>query len=235
VKRTSLKDFRNINRSGIIAVSLNEDDSLKDVIYTTGDDDVLLSTAGGMAIRFNEQDVRVMGRNAAGVRGIALRDDDHMVGAIRASESEADLLTVTENGYGKRTPLDEYLVRSEDGSTRPQSRGGKGRLDIRTNDRNGPVAAIRWIRDGDGVVIVSESGMIVRVPAESISRMGRNTQGVRLVNLRAGDRVIAVARVPESESESERDGEASDAPPGDDAAAGSGNGVAPDDAAGDGE
>jgi DNA gyrase subunit A len=201
VKRTSLKDFRNIHKSGIIAVSLNEGDRLIDVIYTTGNNNVLLATADGMSIRFDEDDVRIMGRNAAGVKGINLGEDDEVVGLIRVDDEEADLLTVTENGYGKRTQLSEYLVQSDDGSSRTQSRGGKGRIDIRANDRNGKVVCIRLVLDTYGVVFISEKGMIVRVPVASISRIGRNTQGVRLVNLKDGDRLIAAATITEPESD----------------------------------
>ncbi|NNM25669.1 MAG: DNA gyrase subunit A [Phycisphaerales bacterium] len=196
VKRTALKDYRNVNRSGIIAINLNDDDRLIDVVQTTGRDHALLATASGMAIRFDENDVRVMGRAAAGVKGIDLRGDDLVVGLIRV-DPEGDLLTVTENGFGKRTPLSEYLVHSEDGM-RPQGRGGKGRLDIRTTDRNGRVVAVRCVHEDHGLIFLSESGMIVRVAASSISRIGRNTQGVRLVNLKAGDRCVAAARVVDS-------------------------------------
>jgi DNA gyrase subunit A len=137
-----------------------------------------------------------MGRAAAGVKGIELKPGDEVVGLIRV-DTGADLLTVTENGYGKRTPLSEYLVHHEQG-VRPQSRGGKGRLDIRTTARNGRVASVRCVREDDGLLFISESGMIVRVAATSISRIGRNTQGVRVVNLKEGDRLISAARVVES-------------------------------------
>jgi len=198
VKRTSLKDYRNVHRGGIIAINLNEGDRLVDVVQTSGDDHVLLATAKGMAIRFNEDDVRLMGRNAAGVKGIDLKDDDRVVGLIRCV-SDSDLLTVTENGYGKRTPLAEYLVHSEDGD-RPQSRGGKGRIDIRTTKRNGRVVSIRCVQDGDSLMFITEGGMMVRIPAASISQIGRNTQGVRLVNVKEGDKVVATARVMEDEN-----------------------------------
>ena len=197
VKRTALKDYRNVHRSGINAIRLNQGDRLIAVVKTTGNDDALLATANGMAIRFNETDARVMGRAAAGVKGIDLRDGDEIVGLIRVDDDEADLLTVTENGYGKRTRLAEYLVQSENGA-RPQARGGKGRLDIRTTSRNGKVVAVRFVHEDDGLIFVSEGGMIVRVAAASISRIGRNTQGVRLVNLKPNDRLIAAARVVES-------------------------------------
>ncbi|TVQ52340.1 MAG: DNA gyrase subunit A [Phycisphaerales bacterium] len=212
VKRTALKDFRNINRAGIIAINLNEGDRLIDIVYTTGDDHVLLATSKGMSIRFSENDVRVMGRNAAGVKGIDLGKNDEVVGLIRVHD-DSDLLTVTEHGYGKRTPLLEYLVHSEDGSTRPQSRGGKGRRDIRTTDRNGPVVGIRCVKEYDGLMMISSSGMIVRMSAGAISRIGRNTQGVRVVNLKAGDRLIAAARVVEAEDESAEVDEAPATPP----------------------
>jgi len=196
VKRTAVGDYRNVHRSGIIAINLNESDRLIDVVQSSGDDHALLATRLGMAIRFHETDARVMGRAAAGVKGIDLRSGDEIVGLIRCDD-EGDLLTVTENGFGKRTPLTEYLVHSEDGM-RPQGRGGKGRLDIRTTSRNGPVAAVRCVHEDDGLVFISEGGMIVRVAASSISRIGRNTQGVRIVNLKSGDRLIGAARVAES-------------------------------------
>ncbi|MHC4447894.1 MAG: DNA gyrase/topoisomerase IV subunit A, partial [Planctomycetota bacterium] len=125
-KRTALKEYRNVHRAGIIAINLNEGDRLVDVVHTTGDNHVLLATASGMSIRFDENDARVMGRSAAGVKGIELRGDDELVGLIRVDD-DADLLTVTEHGYGKRTPLSAYLVQADDGTTRTQSRGGKGR------------------------------------------------------------------------------------------------------------
>jgi DNA gyrase subunit A len=202
VKRTALKDYRNVHRSGIIAIGLNEGDRLVDVVHTRGQDHVLLATADGMAIRFDENDARVMGRGAAGVKGIELREGDTVVGLVRC-DPESDLLTVTENGYGKRTALAEYLVQQEDGSTRPQSRGGKGRIDIKTTERNGKVISVRVVKDGDSIMFISEKGNLVRIPAATISSIGRNTQGVRLVNLVEGDRVVATARVLETEENGE--------------------------------
>ena len=195
VKRTSLKDYRNVNRSGIIAINLNEGDRLVGVVQTSGEDHVLLGTSSGMAIRFDEDDARVMGRAAAGVKGIEIGGEDEVVGLVRCTSS-ADLLTVTRNGYGKRTPLDDYLVRSEDGSTRPQGRGGKGRIDIKTNDRNGRVVSIRPVMEGEGMVFVTLNGQLIRTDVDQISKMGRNTQGVRVVRLRDGDSLVSMARVP---------------------------------------
>ena len=199
VKRTSLKDYRNVNRTGIIAINLNDGDRLIDVVLSTGQDHVLLSTAKGMAIRFDENDARVMGRNAAGVKGIGLASDDEVIGLVRVIQG-ADLLTVTENGYGKRTALAEYLVQSEDGA-RPQNRGGKGRLDIRTTDRNGRVVDVLCVTEEHSLMFVSSGGMIVRVAASDISRIGRNTQGVRVVNLKSGDKLISAGRVMDSDDE----------------------------------
>ena len=194
VKRTSLKDFRNVNRSGIIALNLNDEDHLVGVVLTRGDDHVLLATSRGMAIRFDENDARVMGRAAAGVKGIDLAAADKVVGLVRA-EDDTDLLTVTENGYGKRTPLTEYLVQAEDGA-RPQSRGGKGRIDIKTAGRNGPVVTVRSVTDSDSLMFISSGGMMIRTSAADVSRLGRNTQGVRVVKLKTEDQLIDCATTP---------------------------------------
>jgi DNA gyrase subunit A len=195
VKRTSLKDYRNVNRGGIIAIALNDGDNLIGVVSTSGTDHVLLATKEGMAIRFDEDDARVMGRDTAGVKGIELADSDEVVGIVRCDDTRA-LLTVTSNGFGKRTGFGEYLVQSEDGSTRAQSRGGKGRIDIQTNDKNGFVVAVLPIATTDSVVVVSSSGMLVRTPAAEIREIGRNTQGVRVVRLKDGDAVVGVASAP---------------------------------------
>ncbi len=233
VKRTSLKLYRNVNKAGIIAIDLNDGDHLIRVIYTVGHDHLLLGTSRGMAIRFRESDVRAMGRNAAGVKGIDLADGDEVVGLIKIEMEDAeaptstiypevDLLTVTQHGYGKRTSLDEYLVQSEsdDGSVtyRIQSRGGKGRIDIRTSERNGRVVTIRSVKDGEGLVFITRNGLLVRIAANSISRIGRATQGVRVVNLKDGDELIGVAVAPVEEDE-EPDGadDSSDSTPESDA------------------
>jgi len=223
VKRTALKEYRNVNRGGIIAVGLKEGDALLDVALTHGNDDIILVSAGGMAIRFNEEDARLMGRQAAGVKGIELADGDEVIGAVRvpmvrASEDEAGaphydtapdalaaelcLLTITEHGYGKRTKVDEYRVQPEAGRPRSQSRGGKGRADIKTTERNGRSVAALGVRTGDDVVVVTKLGQLVRIAAESISEYGRGTQGVRVASLNEGDAVIGASRVdrdPESE------------------------------------
>lgn len=214
VKRTSLKEYRNVNRGGIIAVGLKEGDSLFAVTVTDGNDDILLATANGMAIRFNEQDARLMGRSAAGVKGIELEEGDKVIGVVpiqMGEDAEGDLitqdptltlLTVTQNGYGKRTFVDEYRVQPEGGKARSQTRGGKGRADIKTSARNGVSVAAIGVRDTDEVVVVSRGGQLVRLPASSISVIGRGTQGVRVVSLHEGDEAMAVARVEEAVEES---------------------------------
>ncbi len=215
VKRSSLRLYQNVHRAGLIAVSLNDGDELIGVAVTSGQNHLLLGTSTGMSIRFAEDDARAMGRDAAGVKGIDLQNDDAVVGlvAIPLTDPEdptsyaiegVDLLTVTENGYGKRTNLSEYLVASErdNGETgyRAQSRGGKGRIDIRTEGRNGKVVAVRPVTDGQDVVFITRLGMIVRTRADQISTIGRATQGVRVVNLKKEDKLISAAVTPHDDS-----------------------------------
>ncbi|MEQ9095732.1 MAG: DNA gyrase subunit A [Phycisphaerales bacterium] len=216
VKRTPLRAYRNVNRSGLIAVGLKEGDELYDVALTNGNDDILLVTSNGMAIRFAEDDVRVMGRSAAGVKGIDLADSARVIGLVAipmvededgdlmtdpaAIERNLCLLTVTETGYGKRTPVDEYRVQPETGKPRSQSRGGKGRRDIATGDRNGEAVTAVGLFDGQEIMVISRSGQLVRMAGESIRETNRGTKGVRVVKLNEGDDVIAVAPVAESDT-----------------------------------
>jgi DNA gyrase subunit A len=207
VKRTPLKDYRNIHTGGLIAVGLKEGDSLLDVLETTGEDDILLATAEGMSIRFFEDDVRLMGRPAAGVKGIELAETDEVIGAVAIpmkKDPEGDwvtkdpsvaMLTISENGYGKRTLVDEYRVQPETGKARSQSRGGKGRVDINASDRNGRSVAALGVHGGDDVVVTTKAGMTVRMPVGEIRETNRGTQGVRVVTLDEGDTVGAAARV----------------------------------------
>ncbi|MEM9083566.1 MAG: DNA gyrase subunit A, partial [Planctomycetota bacterium] len=211
IKRSSLKLYQNVNRSGLIALGLSDNDRLVSVRWTGGADHLLIATAKGMAIRFTEQDARPMGRSAAGVKAIELTKGDEIVNMARIAMNDPEdatsevepglaLLTVTENGYGKRTDVREYLVASESEggsvSYRTQSRGGKGRIDIRTSARNGEVVSAREVRETDSVVFVTQQGLLVRVPAGQISKVGRATQGVRVVNLKAGDQLVAMAIIP---------------------------------------
>ena len=214
VKRTPLKDYRNVNRSGIIAISLREGDTLLGTTWTSGDSHVLLGTASGMAIRFPESDVRAMGRAAAGVKGIDLGANDTVVGLIHAAADDTrDLLTVTANGFGKRTALSAYLVRSEDGSTRPQSRGGKGRRDIAVNDRNGPVIGLIATRPGDDLMLISTRGMVVRIDATTVRQTARAAQGVRVINLVESDSLAGLAGIAEGAANGPEQDMGPEAPP----------------------
>jgi len=218
IKRSSLRLYRNVNRSGLIALRLNEGDSLVGVQWTSGHDHLLLGTTKGMSIRFREGDARPMGRGAAGVKGIDLREGDEVVGLVKIemtapdederqepTHPEADLLTLTRNGYGKRTDLSEYLVQSEgengQATSRPQSRGGKGRIDIKRSARNGDTVCVMAVTPDEDVVLITQKGMLVRIAVDSISRIGRGTQGVRVINLKNEDSLVAAARVAESEEE----------------------------------
>ncbi|ATB30743.1 DNA gyrase subunit A [Melittangium boletus] len=190
VKRTDLSSFANVRSSGIIALGIDEGDELVAVKITDGSKDILLSTATGMSIRFPEQEVRSMGRQAYGVKGITLEEGDEVVGAD-VVEKDTTILTVTENGYGKRTQETEY---------RQQGRGGKGIIDIKTTERNGKVVGLVPVTDKTEVMLVTNGGMLIRMKAKEISVIGRNTQGVRLIALEsAEEKVTGISILPESE------------------------------------
>jgi DNA gyrase subunit A len=192
VKKTELTAFRRPLGRGIIALGLDEGDQLIGVARTKAGDQVVLSTSQGMAIRFDESDVRTMGRPAHGVRGINLEEGDEVVGMVVAvgADDPASLLTVCENGYGKRTMLSEY---------RSQNRGGKGLIDIKTSDRNGRVVAVAKVDDADEVMITTTGGILIRTRIGDTRPIGRNTQGVRLIRLDDGDSVGSLAKLPEEE------------------------------------
>ncbi|WP_276300676.1 DNA gyrase subunit A [Halorussus lipolyticus] len=188
VKRTSASEFDNILSTGIIAAKLEDGDELVDVKVTDGSADLLVATREGMSIRFDEDEAREMGRNARGVRGIRLEGDDQVAGMVAVgAETDRDLLTVTECGYGKRTALTEY---------RKQSRNGKGLVDIKTGDRNGDVTSVKSVGPADHLVIMSEGGQIMRIRAEDISQVGRNTMGVKVMEVEDGDSVASVDVLP---------------------------------------
>jgi DNA gyrase subunit A len=189
VKKTELSAYANPRAGGIIALSVEDDDALIEAVLTGGSDEVLLGTREGMAIHFAEEDVRPMGRAAYGVKGVELEAGDEVVAFERVAAG-GTVLTVTANGYGKKTSLDEYRV---------QSRGGKGLINIKTTGRNGPVVGVRFLPGDEGVMLITEKGMIIRLNTADISTIGRNTQGVRLIQLEEGDHLVSVARLAEHE------------------------------------
>ena len=198
VKRLQLSAVYTARKAGIRVLSLDEGDELIGVMRTTGRDNLLIATRNGMAICFAETDVRPMGRDAAGVRGIRLGEGDSVIGAAVAQEGKT-LLTVTENGYGKRTPVESYLRGEE-----LQSRGGKGMRNYRLTDKTGPVAGAAVVSDTDDIMLIESGGVILRTPVKNINIYGRDTQGVILMRVEAGNRLIAVQRV-EAELEPEEE------------------------------
>ena len=206
VKKTALSAYSRPKQGGIIAINLDDDDELVAVRLVEPGQDVLIATRLGMSIRFNEDDARSMGRATRGVRGIKLADDDNVVGMVVA-DPELSLLTVCEHGYGKRTVLgggggsESVAENAEEpdsggGHYRRQRRGGKGLIDIRTTDRNGPVIDVAAVSDSDEILMITAGGMLQRVRAGDIRPIGRNTQGVRLISLKEGDRFVSLARIP---------------------------------------
>jgi DNA gyrase subunit A len=204
VKKTDLAAFSNPRPSGIIALSVEEEDQLIAALLTSGKDEILLGTAGGMAIHFSEEDVRPMGRTAYGVKGIELDEGDAVV-SLEVVRAGGTVLSVTRNGYGKRTTLDEYRL---------QNRGGKGLIDIKASERNGPVVGVNFLRGEEQVMLITEKGMIIRLNTAEISTIGRNTQGVRLIQLEEGDHLVSVARLAEREEDDESLGGPADGGPG---------------------
>ena len=223
VKKTVLSAYGRPLKGGLIAINLDEGDELIDVRRVSGDDNVVLATRNGMAIRFAHEDARSMGRATRGVKGITLGENDCVVGMV-VTEDDMCLLTGCENGYGKRTPFgaNETVDEADDAETadgeaevvadetseengvrysgnakyRRQRRGGKGLRDIRTTERNGNVVDVLAVRDDDEVLMVTAGGKIQRVRAADISQVGRNTQGVRIIRLSEGDKLASMARIP---------------------------------------
>jgi len=196
VKKTRLQAYSNPRRGGIIAINLDPSDELIAASRTNGRQEVLIATRDGKSIRFEEGQVRAMGRTAAGVRGMTMRESDDVVGMEILSPG-ATVLTVTEKGYGKRTPLDDYRV---------QRRGGQGIITIRTSARNGPVVSVTQVVDDDEVMLITNSGKVLRAKVSGISTMGRATQGVRIMNLASGEKLASMARLAEADVASPEDG-----------------------------
>ena len=190
VKKSKLSVYSNPRATGVNAIKLDPNDDVIGVALTSGNDHIVLGTQDGMAIHFHEEQVRSMGRVSRGVKGIKLRGKDTVVGMVIA-EKGASLLTVCEKGYGKRTSLDDY---------RCQSRGGIGLINIKTTARNGKVVTIKAVQEKDELMMITANGMIIRTGLEQIRSIGRNTQGVRLINLKPGDKLVAAEKIiPEGE------------------------------------
>ncbi|HII93947.1 MAG TPA: DNA gyrase subunit A [Methanosarcina sp.] len=192
IKKTPLSEFKNPRKAGIIAVTLDEDDELVRVLLTNGKKEVLMVSKKGKAIRSSEEDVRPMGRTARGVRGMTLEGPDDEVVSLDIVDETTTLLTVTENGFGKRTEYSQYPA---------HRRGGKGVITIITSERNGPVSRVRSVAENDELIFTSSDGIIIRIPAKDISIQGRNTQGVRIMNLKPGDTVAGIARIENGKAE----------------------------------
>ena len=213
VKKTALKDFSHVMSRGIIAINIEQGDELVAATLTDGQQIIFLASHEGQAVRFEEDDVRSMGRNATGVRGMNLAEKDYIVGMATtpkpgtAAESKAEqekkegdadlvpekgslILSVTENGYGKRTPADEYRL---------TNRGGKGVINVKTTERNGKVVGIAQVAEDSQVMLISQYGKIIRMDSKTIRESGRSAQGVRLLSLEPGDRVAAAVVIPPDE------------------------------------
>ena len=190
VKRTHAREFKNIRTSGIRAINLKEDDELLDVRLTNGEQDIVIGASNGKAIRFNESTVRSMGRVASGVRGINLANNEFVVGLSLVGDDKNEVLIVTENGYGKRTNINEY---------RTQNRGGKGVKTLNVTSKNGPLVKLKSVAGNEDLIIITNKGMMIRLPIEQIATSSRATQGVRLMRLNEGQIVVTVAIVPKQE------------------------------------
>jgi DNA gyrase subunit A len=191
VKKTALSQYSNVRTTGIKAIKIEEGDELIDVQVTTGTNDIVLATSHGLSIRFHEQDVREMGRDTTGVKGVELGEGDELIGMV-VVKREANLLVVTEKGLGKCSPIDDYRV---------QRRGGKGIITVHRTDKTGDAVSLMEVQPDDELMLITKQGVAIRMPVKGIRVAGRNTQGVKLVNLEPNDLVMDVARVvPEDES-----------------------------------
>ena len=193
IKRTNVCEFENIRKNGKIAITLRENDEVLSVHFTNGNDDVVIASNNGRMIRFNENEIRVMGRNASGVKGIELSDECYCVGAEIAKEGQ-EVLVVTEKGYGKRTDINEYRL---------THRGSKGVKTLNITDKNGTIVAFKTVTDNKDLMIITDQGIIIRISLDKVSKMSRVTQGVRLMNLREGQKVATVSIVEKDEDSSE--------------------------------
>jgi DNA gyrase subunit A len=191
VKKSNLNEYTRINQSGLRAIKIVDGDSIANVRLTDGTKDVLLCSSGGKIIRFSEEDARPLGRVSQGVKGIALSEDEIIIG-MEIIDDSVEILSITKNGYGKRTQVSQY---------RKQSRGGKGILAMKLTEKNGPIIQVKPVTDKDDLMIITDAGQVIRTKIAGISMMGRNTQGVRVIRLKDGESVVAVEKLPEAEAD----------------------------------
>ena len=192
VKKTTLTDFANARKSGLFAITLDDNEELIGVELTDGSSEIVLATRSGLAIRFDEQDVRSMGRTAHGVRGITLGLGDEVVAMDSVKNPEEEILTATEQGLGKRTAVAEY---------RKQTRGGKGIINIKVTEKTGAVVGMKVINPKQEILLITAGGIIIRIDGKGISQFGRNTQGVKLMTLSGEDKVVSIAAVQQEDDE----------------------------------
>jgi DNA gyrase subunit A len=195
VKKTSLESYSRPRQNGINAITIREEDQLLEAKLTTGNSQIMLAVKSGKAIRFEEEKVRPMGRTASGVRGVTLaNDNDEVVGMICVNDFESDVLVVSENGYGKRSSIEDYRI---------TNRGGKGVKTINVTDKTGSLISLKNVTDENDLMIVNKSGITIRISVADLRQMGRATQGVRIIKLREKDSIAAVAKVPVVSNEEE--------------------------------
>ncbi|MCX8075197.1 MAG: DNA gyrase subunit A [Clostridia bacterium] len=194
IKKTTLGEYSNIRKTGIQGITLKEDDELIDVRLTNGNSDIVIVTREGLSIRFDEADVRAVGRTSMGVKGISLTGDDKVVGMEPVTSDKDYILAITENGFGKRTEVEEY---------RQQGRSGKGILTYKTTEKTGNIIGIKIVNDNDDIMIITDTGVVIRINVKDISILGRNTQGVTLMRTSDGGKVINIAKIPQEEKEEE--------------------------------
>jgi len=192
VKKTALSEYSNIRKTGIQSITLKDNDEIIDVRITNGKNDVILVSKSGLSIRFSEEEVRACGRTSMGVKGMALGKDDFVIGMEPITNENGYILAITENGFGKRTEVEEY---------RSQSRAGKGILTYKTTDKTGHIIGIKVVDDEDDIMIITGTGVIIRIHAKDISVLGRNTQGVTLMRTSEGGKVVNIAKLVSEEEQ----------------------------------
>jgi DNA gyrase subunit A len=191
IKKTELTEYKNAKQSGLKAIKVVDGDSVVAVRISDGKKDILICSSGGKSIRFKEEDLRAIGRVSQGVKGMNLEDDERVIG-MELIQTGVEILTITERGYGKRSEAEEYRV---------QSRGGKGILAMKLTEKTGNIVQIKQVNDKEDLVIITDKGQVIRTKIAGISLLGRNTQGVRLINVKPDEKVVAVEKMAESEEE----------------------------------